>query len=302
MELSVTHQLVKRVSRSFGLSLRLLSGRLRTTISLAYLLARASDSIADVATVPEHIRIQLLIGLPSHWPPGALDALGEVAGADRELLGEMPSLLGMLRTSPDREEIERVWQTIRSGQIFDLERFSAGFQPEGGPMRRETAAASGLRTAPVSLAFAVSLTLEETCQYAGLVAGCVGEFWTDICFKHLPDYSRETPEAMRRLGFSFGCGLQWVNILRDRHADASLGRIYIAPENFSAGLTIARSHLADGALYASRVRPRRLRAACCLPLLLAFRTLELIEAAPESPRVKVSRWFVWRSFARAVLR
>jgi len=272
---SFLHPLLKRVSRSFFLSLRMLPKGVRPTLSLAYLLARASDSIADVATAPEAFRIRLLDGLPSFWPPRPLRELGGLTGADRDLLGAMPGLLEMLRSSPDREEIERVWQTIRTGQIFDLERFAAASNP---------------------------LTLPEARRYTGLVAGCVGEFWTDVCLRHIPDFSRESPETMRRLGFSFGCGLQWVNILRDRHHDAKAGRVYVDTENFSAGLAIARGHLADGARYAAAVRCRRLRAASRLPLLLANRTLDLVEAAPDNTRVKVSRWFVWRSLALAVLR
>ncbi|MEI6034018.1 MAG: squalene/phytoene synthase family protein [Verrucomicrobiae bacterium] len=271
---SVSHALLQRVSRSFFLSLRMLPKPVRPTISLAYLLARASDSVADVASAPGDLRIRLLSRLPGFWPPEPIPELECPAGADRDLLAAMPSLLEMLRSSPDREEIEGVWLTIRKGQAFDLERFPA----------------------------ASPLALEETRQYAGLVAGCVGEFWTDVCFKHIPNYSRESPETMRRLGFSFGCGLQWVNILRDRHADARAARGYVAPEDFSAGLAIARGHLADGARYSAAVRPRRLRAACRLPLLLGIRTLDLIEASPANPCVKVSRWFVWRSLALASLR
>ena len=266
--------LLKRVSRSFYLSLRVLPRSIRPTLSLAYLLARATDSVADVASAPREIRIRLLDGLPSFWPPEPLRELGDLDGADRDLIEAMPSLLGRLQSSPDREDVQCVWQTIRQGQAFDLERFSAGSDP---------------------------LTLDEARYYTGLVAGCVGEFWTDVCFKHIPNVARESPETMRRLGFSFGCGLQWVNILRDRHADADLGRVYVAPENFSAALALARAHLIDGERYTNAVRNRRVRAACRLPLSLASGTLDLVAAAPGAPRVKVSRWFVWRSFALAAL-
>ena len=43
--------LLASVSRSFYLSIRLLPRRLRAPIGLAYLLARASDTIADSADV-----------------------------------------------------------------------------------------------------------------------------------------------------------------------------------------------------------------------------------------------------------
>ncbi len=267
-------RLLERVSRSFSLSLRLLPGAVRPTLSLAYLLARASDSIADLANAPEALRTELLNGLPASWPrqfPHALDGLPD---AERELLETMPDLLEMLRASPDRREIECVWDTIRSGQIFDLKRF-----PSPAP-----------------------LALDEARRYTGLVAGCVGGFWTDVCFKYFPDYSREPRDEMRRLGFSFGCGLQWINILRDRHADAQEGRTYFPRELFPEVIAITRAHLADGGSYADAVRPRRLRAACRLPLELATGTLEKIEADPSGRGIKVDRGFVWRSLAISLLR
>lgn len=266
--------LLKRVARSFHLSLRLLPGAVRPTLSLAYLLARASDSIADVADAPEELRIDLLERLPSSWPQHFPSALESLAGAERELLEAMPSLLEMLRASPDRGEIESVWDTIRSGQIFDLKTF-----PSPSP-----------------------LPLDEARHYTGLVAGCVGEFWTDVCFNYIPDYSRKPRDEMRRLGFSFGCGLQWINILRDRHADAEAGRIYFTPDLFSEVLAITRSHLSDGGRYSEAVRPRRLRAACRLPLELAEGTLKKIESNPSRRGIKVGRAFVWRSLAVALLR
>ena len=52
--------LLTRVSRSFGLSLRLLPPEVRPVISLAYLLARTSDTLADAALVPVSKRVEAL--------------------------------------------------------------------------------------------------------------------------------------------------------------------------------------------------------------------------------------------------
>src|SRR6202011_4516770 len=48
------------VSRSFYLSIRLLPKKLRDPVSLGYLLARASDTIADTADVPIDLRTENL--------------------------------------------------------------------------------------------------------------------------------------------------------------------------------------------------------------------------------------------------
>ena len=264
-------RLLKRVSRSFYLTLRLLPKEVRGTLSLAYLLARASDTIADTCTAPAEVRSVLLHGLPEHWP-ASLSA----PGAEGELLAALPRLLAAYNASPDREEIHTVWKTILEGQIFDLERFGC--------------------TAPAPL------TPDELARYTYLVAGCVGEFWTDICFKHVPNYSPSKREAMRPLGKMFGQGLQLVNILRDRHADNALGRIYVTPERFDIEMEIARQSLAAGEAYASAIRSRRLRAACALPLRLGRSTLDLVAKFPEKKRVKVRRHQVWISLACALAR
>jgi len=263
--------LLKSVSRSFYLSLRLLPGSVRPTLSLAYLLARASDSIADAASVPVDVRLRMLGGLPEFH--GVEEVPEGVPDAEKSLLRALPVLMKTLEASPDRGEILGVWGTILEGQMFDLQRFASDPAP---------------------------LTLEEAVRYTGLVAGCVGEFWTRICFKHISRYSTESPETLCRLGFDFGCGLQWVNILRDRRADAVLGRIYVTPENFSRALETARGNLESGSRYVAAVRPRRLRAACRLPLDLGLRTLALVAADPGAVRVKVGRGFVWISLVRAL--
>jgi len=229
--------LLKRVSRSFYLTLRLLPEPVRAPISLGYLLARLSDTGAD----------------------------GAVTAAEKELLDRRAEIEAWLAVSPDREEIEKVWATIREGQRFDGMRFE-----DARPLSRE-----------------------ERDRYTYLVAGCVGEFWTDICAKKLPGFSRLPLDEMRALGIRFGQGLQLVNILRDRKADARIGRIYVPDEEFSAALLLARQHLHAAGVYIRAVSLRRLRAACALPLLIGCETLDLVEKFPDAPRVKISRSRVW---------
>jgi farnesyl-diphosphate farnesyltransferase len=52
--------LLKDVSRTFYISVRFLPKRIRLTITLGYLLARASDTIADTNRLPPPERIQIL--------------------------------------------------------------------------------------------------------------------------------------------------------------------------------------------------------------------------------------------------
>jgi farnesyl-diphosphate farnesyltransferase len=239
--------LLLRVSRSFFLTLRMLPAAVREPVSLAYLLARLSDTEAD----------------------------GAATKAEHELLRRREEVLGLLPNASMRAEIEAVWKTIREGQRFDLERF---------------------RPAPREPLDAVELD-----RYTHLVAGCVGEFWTRVCFAALPGFSSMSEGAMRPLAVRFGKGLQMVNILRDRHADAARGRIYVTPEGFDGAVEIARGHLAAARMYCHAIRrPWRLRAACLLPCLLAGETLELVCRDPAHPHAKISRTRVRILFARAV--
>ena len=53
-------QLLRAVSRSFYLTLRVLPGAVRPQIGLAYLLARATDTIADTDALPVAQRLDAL--------------------------------------------------------------------------------------------------------------------------------------------------------------------------------------------------------------------------------------------------
>jgi farnesyl-diphosphate farnesyltransferase len=238
--------LLKRVSRSFYLTLKLLPTPVRESIALAYLLARLSDTVVDGATNE----------------------------AEKQLLARCGEIEAWLSHSPDRLEIESVWSTIRQGQRFDHERFSADSSP---------------------------LSPQELNRYTYLVAGCVGEFWTLLCQKKMPGFAALEFSELRNLGIRFGKGLQLVNILRDRHGDALMGRIYVPPERFAAVLAEARAHLDAARRYVDALQVYRLRVACTLPLYLADATLALVERDPSRERVKVSRASVWMQLLRALL-
>src|SRR6201985_2714471 len=55
--------LLKGVSRSFYLTLRVLPAGMRDPVGLAYLLARAADTIADTSLVPPGQRLELLLSM-----------------------------------------------------------------------------------------------------------------------------------------------------------------------------------------------------------------------------------------------
>ena len=97
---------LKGVSRSFYLSLRLLPGAMQEPAGIAYLLARVADTIADSAGVAGEVRRGCLEeflkqvagqGLFCGWPGGVVEGIWD--GRERHLLGVTGEVLEIGRAS-----------------------------------------------------------------------------------------------------------------------------------------------------------------------------------------------------------
>lgn len=273
--------LLRAVSRSFFLSIRLLPGPLREPVAVGYLLARASDTIADAPGLAPRTRVQALdrfiravdgVGAPPAVEPSA----GMSAGEQR-LLDALPRCIERLRAlaPDDREDVRTVLGHITHGQRLDVERFGD---------------ASASR--PRALANA-----DELDEYTYLVAGCVGEFWTKLGWRHIPNFAALPQDDMLDLGRSYGMALQLVNVLRDEDQDLRAGRRYLpAGSTREVWLDRARAGLAGGVRYAAALRVARVRVATALPALIGARTIALMRgqgAGAKMPRSEV-RWLLLR--------
>ena len=309
--------LLKGVSRSFYLTLRVLPGKIRTQIGLAYLLARTTDTIADTQLVPVDQRLHALQALRERIMgvgEAPLD-FGDLARrqdlpAERLLLEKIEaslSLLGNL-SDADRQLVREVLAIITSGQELDLRRFSG---------------ASAERL--ISLG-----TDEELEDYTYRVAGCVGEFWTKMCRGHIFPTAPLHDSWLLENAVRFGKGLQLVNILRDVAADARQGRCYLPGERLSAlglqpkdllepqseprlrplytaYLGTAEKHLLAGWAYTNALPRRsiRVRLACAWPILIGLETIKRLRAGKvldPDQRIKVSRGDVRKLLWRSVVR
>lgn len=267
--------LLESVSRSFYLSIRILPAGLRQPVGVGYLLARASDTIADAPGLESGERLALLgefiAAVRGEREPRPLDPALAATAAERELLAALPRCIESLNalTAPDRGDVLTVLGHITQGQRLDIERF-------------------GNATAAVPCALATGAELDE---YTYLVAGCVGEFWTRLGFRHVADYAALPEPEMMELGKRYGMALQLVNVLRDQGADLAIGRRYV-PGDAQAWHARAREGLECGLRYAMAVQGARERVASALPALIGARTLALLHAAgPQAlhQRVKVPR-------------
>jgi farnesyl-diphosphate farnesyltransferase len=308
--------LLKEVSRSFYLTLRVLPGKVRAPIGVAYLLARTTDTIADTELVALEQRLEALRQLRERIQGqrttpldfGAL-AQQQASPAEGVLLKKCEASLALLDGLPsaDRQLVREVLSTITSGQELDLRRFAG--------------AAAGTLIA--------LRTDEELDDYIYRVAGCVGEFWTKMCRAHLFPRAPLDDAFLLANGVRFGKGLQLVNILRDVAADLRQGRCYLPAEKLSglglkpedllqpasepllrplydAYLDRADAHLLAGWAYAKALPRRsvRVRLACSWPILIGRATLKLLRAGnalDAAQRIKVSRREVKRLMLRSVL-
>src|ERR1039457_2277093 len=125
--------LLKDVSRSFYLTLRVLPKSIRPQIGLAYLLARTTDTIADTELIPPDQRLKSLQSLRERILGTGTAPLnfGELARqqslpAERVLLEKCEASLALLQSlSPaDLQLVRTVLDIITGGQELDLRRFA----------------------------------------------------------------------------------------------------------------------------------------------------------------------------------
>lgn len=301
MRAELETEVLKGVSRSFYLSLRLLPGSMRRAAGIAYLLARTSDTIADSVDGSTEERIESLLDFLKQvrgeiaaqiFPEEIYTGLTDPREA--MLLLSHLEILEALRglNLGEIALIHEVLETIVSGQILDLERFgNAGDRP------------SSLQSA------------EELEDYAWRVAGCVGLFWTRLGFLTMGEKFSNHPQAeLEQWGVEYGKGLQLVNILRDFPADRRMGRCYLPVTNpaddeacfteFQTWRKIALKKVAFGRSYAEKLQGRRLRLASGLPAVIAEETLERLDVRgllDLELRVKVPRWKVYQLLFQYVL-
>ncbi len=306
-------ELLKRVSRSFYLTMRILPPDMRRPVGAAYLLARAADIIADTRAVHSPGRLEVLRALRNSIQNGTgfgaveMSMMSAQASTDeRDLLGDVAELVYDMRTIPlpDWDLVRDIVVRLTEGMEYDLTRFPLESRGEVGALE----------------------TAEELDEYTYMVAGCVGEFWTDVSMRHTPPLVRWDRDAMAELGVRFGKGLQMTNVLRDVPTDLRIGRCYIpqewlqdvgltprdlldadnAPDARPAllrGLEIALEHFdaAEAYLMAIPGQCARLRLAVAWPLIIGLATLEALARSPNwldpKARSRVSRAWVYRMIA-----
>ena len=277
--------ILKGTSRAFYLTLRALPEESQAPMSLAYMLARAADTIADSECSPEVERAPYLLGLSSaiadseHGLP-SLENFCPQSTSERELLGVTPDLIRILhhQAGEYKNAIQDVVETLITGMLWDQERFDSRTGPAFG-----------------------GLSDDEFEEYCYLVAGCVGPFWSKVCVLSNPRHSALLSEQNLEVSRRFGKALQHVNILRDIPADQAMNRYYLPAlerEEFSRRFVDhsqrALEHFRTASAYPNLFETWEIRhkVSVLLPLILGLRTLEklFLSGFPRpNTRTKVQR-------------
>lgn len=284
MSMQKQYDMLKKVSRTFALSIEHLPQVLRDAITLAYLLFRVSDCLEDHDALPVEEKVALLRlwarVLEHEEPVTALTtALAPLDSSDDEVYvaQHADEVLRMLDNLP--EEL----QTIISRSAHSTTLGMARWQAHGPYVENEAA-------------------LDD---YMHQVAGKVGYLVTDVFAWYVPRL-RAKMERLRPLAREFGLALQTVNIVRGMRKDYERGWVFV-PKTFYEPLGLTRDSLFDSANLekAMQVVARlankaerhldhglayvlelpqlrhRLRLACMWPLFFAVKTLAVSRHNPD---------------------
>jgi len=290
MKGDLSRKVLKDVSRSFYLSLRFLPKEFRAPTSVGYLLARASDTIADAGQLGIRERRDLLARFVEFVTEGKIFQMPEVDGlpkGEKVLMSRLGDCVAALENLPNWQQVSvrKVVGIITEGQCWDLDRFAG----EG----------------------VVSLDSDdELRRYTYQVAGCVGEFWTEIGIGGRGGFARASDDEMMRWGQAYGRSLQLINILRDVPEDQKNGRCYLPGAETREQLLrerhrwIKEAHkgLDQAERYARSLNGKRMRFGTVLPAMIGRKTLSRLEVASWDDwqaRVKITRKEVYVLMAKA---
>jgi farnesyl-diphosphate farnesyltransferase len=313
--------LLKRVSRLFYTTLVVVPADVRDQVSLAYLFARAADTIADTELIDRPRRLDYLNQLRMQFVSDQISwtqvrdiqqaiAPFQQQSAERELLQRLEDCFKLLQgfSMDDRLRVQRLMTTLMQGMEMDLTVFPGKSADDLTALK----------------------TVDDLDRYTYYVAGCVGEFWTDLMCAHRRALASWDVRRMAEVGVRFGKGLQLTNVVKDIAHDLKRGRCYV-PEAMlaDAGLKprdlleprnlqrfrpvlvrivhTAVEHLDQGWLYTMAI-PRhemRLRLSCMWPILSAGESLKLVLSSPDlldsTVKVKIPRRKVYQIIALTTL-
>jgi farnesyl-diphosphate farnesyltransferase len=299
--LRFSREVLPGVSRTFALSIRVLSGGLGRAVNNAYLLCRMADTIEDEPAMAASDKAVLFDRM--------LECFDDATQADH-----FPELVASVSGRRDHVDL------IRHADLVFVVYRSLDAATREHVKRWVTEMVTGMRKFVLLYPRGIRIqTLEEYREYCYYVAGTVGYLLTDLWHEHAPSIGPRQYSVLRERSRAFAEALQTVNILKDVATDAEQENSIYIPEQLlrehgGSHATILHGERAGNtrAAVASLIElawadlehardyllliPRRavaIRLFCVLPLLFAYATLRDITRMPTALArrhvVKISR-------------
>ena len=293
--------MLRRVSRTFALSIEELRGVLREAETLAYLLLRVSDCIEDHASLPVPRKVELLHiwaeVLAGKRPPESLTSrLDDLDSEDAEVYVAQHAGMILKRV----EELPDAVQDILKRRVRETSLGMARWQSHGPYVEDEAA-------------------LDD---YMHEVAGRVGYLLTELFAWYAPSIAR-IKDRLMPLARESGLALQTVNIIRGVRKDYERGWVFIPqtylaeagltretfldPHNLERAMQVigrlankADRHLESSLHYVTSFprRYHRIRLASVWPFLLAVKTLAI---SRNNPNVLLSEAKITRAQVKEII-
>lgn len=207
--------ILKRVSRTFALTIPSLPAALQAPVTNAYLLCRIADTIEDDAGLDADGKREF-----GQRFVDVVRGQDDADGFARALAPQLhPStLVDERRLVESTARVVGVTHRFRSAERSALERCAA-LMSAGMARFQRRAGLQGLRS---------MREMEEYCFY---VAGVVGQMLTELFCAYAPEIHARR-ERLLKLAPSFGQGLQMTNILKDIWADRARGICWLPRNQF----------------------------------------------------------------------
>lgn len=297
-------EILKKVSRSFALTIPELPPSLGRAVTNAYLVCRIIDTIEDDEKLPlekkacffeEFIKVVSSEAPAGYFAEALFPLLSDsITDDEKDLVRNTPVVIsGTLSLRPGQRDAIRRCATVMARGMMQFQ-----FVKSPGGLS-ETA------------------DMDRYCYY---VAGVVGEMLTELFCDHSPKIAVRRKELMA-LAVSFGQGLQMTNIIKDLWDDRSRGACWlprsvfgklgerddcgnedllkcVSGESFESGLAelilIARGHLKNALGYAMLIPPEEsgIRKFCLWAIGMAVFTLRKVNKKRDfrsGSDVKISR-------------
>jgi farnesyl-diphosphate farnesyltransferase len=207
-------KILKNVSRTLYLSVKILPEPVKASMGMGYLLCRVMDTAVDVPGVPAEDKLAILALMRGLDKPQNREAAVRKlvslsvyprSRGEKELLLRFGKIMALYEKFGDAEKhrFSQLIAGVASGMEMDIRTF-----PGGAPA-----------------AFATAAELERYCGYIG---GAPGVFWAALYREAIRVSSRVgSGLPLEKDAEMIGSALQITNILKDMAADLRIGRCYL---------------------------------------------------------------------------